>query len=309
MLHNEPELYSEFSNDENVETQTDGAQTENEDFQTESSTLESTSSEMASIKKKKSVSRDSLSKKKSTSRDSSSRKRSVSRETPPSKTRGTAAAKKKTPVRKTSSQPKEKEKRPRNTEDDDALASKVLEYMRSANRPFVVGDIILGFKNEIGRTQIQRVLSHLVEEKTIYCKVYGKSSVYCVVQSQEDADADVICNMDKEIEEARADVRCLKSEVEKLTKLLTAVNEYPSDDVLRSQIRSFEEEIGLSRERLSSVAQNAINVEDMKKVDADIKKIEAEIKVRRNFLRAIIDSLCEGTGMRKKELLCEIGLE
>lgn len=304
MLHNEPELYSEFSNDENVETQT-----ENEDLQTESSTLESTSSEMPSRKRKKSVSRDSLSKKRSASRDSSSRKKNASRETPPNKTDGSVAAKRKTPVRKTSSQTKEKERKTRNVEDDDILASKVLDYMRSANRPFVVGDILLGFKNEIGRTQIQRVLSHLVEDKSIYCKVYGKSSVYCVVQSQEDADADVICNMDKEIEEARADVRHLKSEAEKLANILTAVNEYPSDDVLKSQIKGFEEEIGLFRERLSSVAEDAINVEDMKKVDGDIRRIEAEIKVRRNFLRAIIDSLCEGTGMRKKELLCEIGLE
>lgn len=304
MLHNEPELYSEFSNDENVETQT-----ENDDLQTESSTLESTSSEMLSRKKKKSVSRDSISNKRSTSRDSLSKKKSISRETPPSNTSGSVAAKRKTSVRKTSSQTKEKEKRTRNAEEDDVLASKVLDYMRSANRPFVVGDIVLGFKNEISRVQIQRILSHLIEDKSIYCKVYGKSSVYCVVQSREEVDADAICSMDKEIEEVKADVRRLKSEAEKLTNLLTAVNEYPSDDVLRSQIKGFEEEIGLCRERLSNIAQDAVNVEDMKKVDGDIKRIETEIKVRRNFLRAIIDSLCEGTGMRKRELLCEIGLE
>lgn len=305
MLHNEPELYSEFSNDENVETQTDGAQTESEYLPAEDSSPESASSETSSGSKK-STSRDSLSRKRSTSCDSLFRRKSTSRDTPPKKRKGSEATKKKPSARKAPSQAKDKGK---NVEDLDSLLNKIRDYMKSANRPFAVGDLVLNFKSEIGRVQMQRALGHLVKDESIYCKVYGKAQIYCVVQSQGDVGDDVISNMDREIEEARADIGRLKGAAEKLANILLAVNEYPSDDVLRSKVRSLEEEIGHCRERLSSVGKDSVNADDIKKVDGDIKKFETEIKRRQNFLRAIVDSLCEGTGMRKKELLCEIGLE
>ncbi|KAL0266094.1 UNVERIFIED_CONTAM: hypothetical protein PYX00_011810 [Menopon gallinae] len=288
MLHNDPELYSEFSSDENTETQTGGAETESEELQTEENHSENTCSETPP-RSERNVSSGSLSKRRNASRSTSARKKDVLQDTPPKKARASVAAKKRASTRKTSA--KEKDKQTKLAKSDDALGCKILNYMKSANRPFV------------------RVLGRLVEEKSIYCKLYGKSSVYCVVQAQESADDDVISSMDREIEEARAEIGRLKKEAEGLAGLLSAVNEYPSDDVLRDEIRAFEEEIARCRERLSSFGKDAVDVDEMKKVDGHIKALEAEAKSRRISLRAIVDSLCEGTGMRKKELLSEIGIE
>lgn len=189
------------------------------------------------------------------------------------------------------------------------IKPKVKEYMLSSNRPFVLNDLIIAFKSEVGKTQMQRIVNELLEEKLIYSKAYSKTTVYCAVQDLAEIDLDEINKLDSEIEAIKSEISALKDDFIKSSRMLESINKYPNDEILKEKIESLEKEVAKGNKKLGQIEKIAVKEEDMKEMDSFIKKLQLEIKKRKSILKHVTDSLCEGTGMSKKELFGEIGLE
>lgn len=292
MADNESESRTESVNDENRDTQQETTATQS------SATQQSESSETQLLRCKK-ASRGSSVEKKSASRDSTSKTK-----------KKVVARKKAAPKKAMPAQAKAKDAKTKKAAvEDDALADQVREYMKNANRPFIVTDVMVAFRNEIGKAQMQKILGMLVEEKSIYVKLYNKTPVYCAAQDAVEINADVLVELDKQLDATKSEVAALKDESDKITRMLGKMNEYPADDVLRKAIVEMEATIVQKKQRLAGIEKNGVKEDEMKRVDGEIRKLDAELRKRKSTVKRIVESLCEGTGMKKKELLDEIGIE
>lgn len=279
-MHNDSESYADFGDSDHKNTQPDDTETQE------------------NIENTRSVSRDSGKKKtRSTSRDSTSTKK---KKAEPKKTSGS---------RSTTKETTKKTKKTTQKAEEDVHLENVRNYVVSVNRPFAISDVVLKFKNEVGKTQLQRILNQLVEEKSIYTKGYGKTPIYCAVQDQVEIPPTLLEELDKAIETGKGEVSRLRGENEKAARTLTTLGEYPRDEVLRTEIENIKSEIKTKKGRLQGTGDSKITETEMKSVESEIKKTEKEMKKRRTTLKTIIDSLCEGTGMTKKDLSTEIGIE
>lgn len=204
------------------------------------------------------------------------------------------------------------------------LRDTIYTFMYYCNKPIIGTELLLQFKGQKKAT-VEKVLDDLVAKEKLFLKLFGKSKIYCLSQSMEftigkEYTDKIDSEQDQNIEYKT--LRYLKWSFEENTKLL---NELKIENKrLSEELAGFENEMSVEELKASIKEMNnliKIDKENQKegKVTVDpkefakIKKTHAIIKKeninRNSIFKNIVDSICDGTGIKKKDFLKDAGID
>lgn len=193
---------------------------------------------------------------------------------------------------------------------DTQLKSRILAFLRQNMRPFTLQDLMISFKNEVPKKQLQTVLSELCAADKIFYKEYGKSLFYLTKISQENLGEEDIAKLNSDFDREKAMNQELKDTLKKCESRLKKILEIPNDIVLTKEISRIEAFLKDGNLKLKAMCSNEglVTTEQMKSVDLEIKKMKTILKTRKESFKNAIHTLKEGLGKNEEEVYEEIGL-
>nr|CAB3265231.1 homologous-pairing protein 2 homolog [Phallusia mammillata] len=193
-----------------------------------------------------------------------------------------------------------------------SVESVVFVYMKSQNRPYSASDVFLNLHKEYGKTAVVKAMENLAEENKLLEKVYGKSKIYVVHQSQfPSVDENELTKLDKEIQSLtealqleQTQLRECSAEVNKLTSSLTTTDAKLTVESLQAQIADMEKTL----QQAKSLAKN-IDPSKKKKIIEDHKTNVTHWRKRKRMTNDLMNAVLEGYPKSKKHFLEEVGIE
>lgn len=213
------------------------------------------------------------------------------------------------------------------------LRDTVYTFFYYSNKPVSANEVALQFKN-CKKNNLQKVLDDLVAKDKIFFRTIGKSKIYCLFQ-------DMQYQVDESVYTDHIDQAFLKEKTEndKNPELL-------DDKTLRYLRWCYEntlQKLNLLKEKSKSLDQslvafeNQLSVEELKRAIKDMKEIikedseeakgevisyelfnkkkkqhasvKKEATKRSKIFKEIVEMVCDGCGIKKKDLLNAAGVE
>ncbi|KAK2747300.1 hypothetical protein FQN57_002198 [Myotisia sp. PD_48] len=157
----------------------------------------------------------------------------------------------------------------------------ILKYLQQQNRPYSAIDISANLHNKVTKTYAVKALKGMHERKLIDGKISGKQLVYHAVQeASEEVTAEELANMDQSIEELRKKLGNTKTQEKVLKARLATLESRVSTTELLEQIRSLEDKLAGSAERLAALRQTG-QVVSRSMTEEEKECITKEWKLRR----------------------------
>lgn len=204
------------------------------------------------------------------------------------------------------------------------LRDTIYTFMYYCNKPIIATELLLQFKGH-KKAQVEKVLDDLVSKEKLFIKLFGKSKIYCLSQNMtfeigNDYTDDIDKNQDQTVEDKV--LRYLKWNYESKAKILSELKN--ENKMLNEELLTFENE--MSVEELKNAIKemkNTIKLDEQDQKDeetpvdpkeyAKIKKshstIKKELSNRNEIFKNIVDSICDGVGIKKKDFLRDAGIE
>ncbi|ELA41698.1 uncharacterized protein VICG_01202 [Vittaforma corneae ATCC 50505] len=182
---------------------------------------------------------------------------------------------------------------------------------------------MLQFKN-CKKATVQKILDDLVSKGKIFMRTIGKSKVYCLTQDMtfeidesiytDEIDTKQDQTIDDKIlrylkwnyERHVAELIKLKEECKKLDQVLNGYENQLSIDELK---RAIEKMKAIVKEYKGKGKQECVSYEEFNKKKKVCLNIKKELMKRTQIYKNIIDTICEGCGIKKKDFLRDVGIE
>ncbi|KAM0681055.1 PSMC3 interacting protein [Glugoides intestinalis] len=203
------------------------------------------------------------------------------------------------------------------------LRDTIYTFFYYSNKPVIISEINLQFKN-YKKTNVQKVLDDLVTKEKIFFRTIGKSKVYCLSQemSFEIDDNSYTDDIDKMQDQTVDDklmrylqwnytnhvdeLNKLKNENKELDLELTEFEGQLSIEELRRAIKGMKETI---EEHSGEEKQEVVGYEEFNNKKKEHTAIKKELSKRTKIFKGIIEMVCDGCGIEKKDLLQNAGVE
>lgn len=203
------------------------------------------------------------------------------------------------------------------------LRDTIYTFFYYSNKPVILAEINLQFKN-YKKTNVQKVLDDLVAKEKIFTKTIGKSKIYCLAQEMAfEIDEDLYTDEIDKAQDQTVDDKVIrylqwnyakhvdelnniKNENKELDLELHEFEGQLSIEELRRAIEGMQETIKeySEEEKKEMISYKEFN--DKKKDHALIKK---ELSKRTKIFKGIVEMVCDGCGIEKKDLLKNAGIE
>ncbi|KAG2198026.1 hypothetical protein INT47_004993 [Mucor saturninus] len=186
----------------------------------------------------------------------------------------------------------------------------VLDYLTKSNRPYSATDIFNNLHNKYSKTNITKALDRLVEDETVFSKMYGKTTIYSVKQqegsAEEDMEALVRETLDKEEK-----IQVLVSENRKLETALATIKSEPTTSEAAELVKKLGQENELLRERLEHLKNGTVLIspEKRKRTQVEYEQNRNLWKKRRSMFREIFSTVTEHLPGKPSDLKEELGIE
>lgn len=190
------------------------------------------------------------------------------------------------------------------------------------NKPVGLAEIMLQFKNHKKAT-VQKVLDDLVAKNKIFMRLFGKSKIYCLTQDMSySVDECYTEEIDREQNQEIEDkvLRFLKWNYERHSDELNTLRNESKE--LDSQLKEFEcqltvEELKRAIKDMKSVIEEdkgtekeeSVSFEEFNKKKKQLTAVKKESAKRTGIFKDIVDGICDGCGVKKKDLLRDAGIE
>lgn len=199
----------------------------------------------------------------------------------------------------------------------------IYTYFYYLNKPVIATEVALQFK-EIKKATVQKILDDLVGKEKIFFRLLGKSKIYCLSQDMTFSIDENIYNdkidktQNQEIEDKTLrflkwnyeqkieELNLLKEENRKLDKSIEGFDNQLSVEELKGEISQMKK---IVKEYDSLKKPEFVSLEefnDKKKTFLNLKK---ELLKRTGIFKNIVDGICEGCGLKKKDLFVELGID
>ncbi|KAH0588708.1 hypothetical protein H2248_004514 [Termitomyces sp. 'cryptogamus'] len=165
---------------------------------------------------------------------------------------------------------------------------KVLEYMKSMNRPYGAVDVAANLKGAIPKATVQKILVALTEKDFLVQKTYGKTTFFVFNQSNiESVPASEIATIEAQQKTVDEENKAIASELKTIQSELLKLKATPSDQELEAQVCEADNMVSSLSVRLQPLRSGAplISEAEMAHIDAEWTKWRSEwIKRRKVFM-------------------------
>lgn len=203
------------------------------------------------------------------------------------------------------------------------LRDTIYTFFYYSNKPVIANEVVLQFKS-CKKATVQKILEDLVSKEKIFMRTIGKSKVYCLSQDmtfeidesvytdeidrQQDQSIDdkVLRYLKWSHERHIAELNKLKEESKKLDQILNGYENQLSVDELKREIKDMKTIVMEHKEKGKS---ECVSYEEFNKKKKEYSNIKKELTKRNQIYKNIVDGICEGCGIKKKDLLRSVGLE
>lgn len=198
----------------------------------------------------------------------------------------------------------------------------VYTYFYYLNKPVSLPEILLQFKNN-KKVTVQKVLDDLVSKDKIFMRLFGKSKVYCLTQDMsysidECYTDDIDREQNQEIEDKV--LRYLKWNYERhseeLSKLKNECKELDAElkefecqltvEELKRAIKDMKEII---KEDKETEKEESVSFEEFNKKKKQLAAVKKESVKRMGIFKDVVDGICDGCGVKRKDFLKDAGVE
>lgn len=187
----------------------------------------------------------------------------------------------------------------------------ILEHLEKIGRP----DNLQGISNnviEVGKADVQRALTALVEDERIKEKTYGKVKIYYINQKERNKGKQVdVSKLDQMLNERRETLKELNNSIKEKESSLKEYTNKLSKKELEEEIKTYEikvKELEIKLKELDESKKKA-NEKENKYKKYDYEQVSNECRKRKRITKNIIDSIVEFGGKKKKQLLEDIGID
>ncbi|TPX42413.1 hypothetical protein SeMB42_g05131 [Synchytrium endobioticum] len=206
--------------------------------------------------------------------------------------------------------PKASNKKKGPSQDDESEI--IFSYLRRQNRPYSAADIYNNLKLEIGKGNVQKILTTLLDEAKIAGKQYGKQMVYVCRQDEfETPSAEELEAMDSTIEQIKNEITVLTENNHALGAELSKLNNSMTDAELESRLAELADENSKSAERLEKLkaGQQLVTDEERRKIDQDYDTYRKHWQVRKRMFKEAWAMVTENLPDKPAELMERLGVE
>ncbi|RVD91670.1 Tat binding 1-interacting protein [Tubulinosema ratisbonensis] len=237
------------------------------------------------------------------------------------------AAKKKAPAKKSDSQKKaakktetekkttkkletEKKTKKPAKKDNEPSKEEIIDLIISLNRPFSVQDLLITLKNSIGKAALTKYLSEFEKKELIVSKNYNKTVIYCPKQSDEPINEEELLELDSQINQLKEKNGKLKEEIQEKNNFLAQILQFQDDLSLKKEIIDLKNYIEKNILRIQGLKSGGkIDEKEMNELEINFKKSNLKLKEIKSKFFTVVDALCDGMGLKRKEFYEEAGLE
>jgi len=190
----------------------------------------------------------------------------------------------------------------------------IVEYLETQNRPYSSTDIFNNLHGQIGKTQLVKILSDLVEREIINQKAYGKQIVYVIPQTAEGTPTPEELNeLDAKIESLKKECEDEKSKLKNLNTSLSRLLEEPSNSSALEEISLLEMENCTLKEKIAkstlpSMLKSKVDPKEKEKVDKEFIYLSKELLLRKKKCKEILSSITENLPIPPKQFMEELGI-
>uniref|UniRef100_H2ZD74 Homologous-pairing protein 2 homolog n=1 Tax=Ciona savignyi TaxID=51511 RepID=H2ZD74_CIOSA len=188
----------------------------------------------------------------------------------------------------------------------------IFDYMKTQNRPYSVGDIFSNLHKEYGKTAVTKTVEVLSQRGKLLEKVYGKTKIYVVHQSQFPVvQKDELTKHDDEIKQLNEEVVSLQTENQKRSSLLNQLNSSVTTADAMEQVKKLGEEVKKMQNHLNSLKSmsGSIDPTQKKKTLEQHKTFVGQWRKRKRMTSDLMNAVLEGYPKSKKLFLEEVGIE
>ncbi|KAG2215172.1 hypothetical protein INT46_001448 [Mucor plumbeus] len=197
----------------------------------------------------------------------------------------------------------------------------VLEYLVKVNRPYSassvvklkdMSDIFNNLHAKYTKGSIVKALDQLVKDDSVISKVYGKTSIYSIKQSSDNAPTEEEINaLQKSLNELTEKHEELSSENKKLDQLLAKIRSEPTTSEAKELLGKAKIENEQKREKLNSLKTGTVLIppEKRKRTNDEYDTYRQLWKKRRGMFREIFKTVTEHYPGKPSELKEELGIE
>lgn len=194
----------------------------------------------------------------------------------------------------------------------DSAENAVYEYMKQQNRPYSAADVFLNLRKAHGKTSIVKAMENLAASGKLLEKVYGKSKIYVISQSEfPEVSETEIANADKAIDELSKKSDCLQSELKSLKTELRGYLNSPTTAEAKIEVDKLTSEVSSLRERLIEAKKSMQNIseQDSKNIRQNHKTFVSHWRKRKRMTTDLMNAVLEGYPKSKKAFIEEVGIE
>lgn len=214
----------------------------------------------------------------------------------------------------------------------------VLGYLEKVNRPYSANDILQNLHKEFGKAAILKALDHLVSEKKVHEKTYGKQKVYAIIQKDTGNPHEELQKLETkviilyiffalsfliiylfihfivfslQILEKTEILRRTERELKQAEDQLKTYESTLTTEEAQSQIDKLKSEIEKKENKLAKLSSNTVLIseQDRQKIKKRNEMVIKEYKKRKRICMDILNSILENYPKSKSALVEEIGLE
>ncbi|KAI8818713.1 Tat binding protein 1-interacting protein [Fimicolochytrium jonesii] len=196
----------------------------------------------------------------------------------------------------------------------DEASDIVMKYLRKQNRPYSAVDVFNNLSGAVGKTNVVKALTTMVEEQQIHGKLFGKQWVYVAKQDEfEVPSKEELDSMDVKIAELKERVFIARDEIKQAQAELSTISSSLTTDQIEAKLKAVEAENESYESRLSTLRSGAavsnMSVEDRAKLDRDLDTMRKHWRIRKRMFNEMWGTVTESIQGNLAEFRETVGIE
>lgn len=222
--------------------------------------------------------------------------------------------KKKSVSKETKQKPKNSKSKKSDTKENANSANiekTIEEFLLSKSRPYPLSELLITFKKNGTKADIIKGLDTLSNNGILIKKEFGKTIMYLGSKEPSNLCDTEIDALKEELKDRETVLNKLKGEVVEIKNEISEVCKYPRNEEIVKILKSKTKEAMENKKRTADLTAGTIKIskEEMDKISKELNKFKKIYKERVMIFKNIFETLQENSGMKKAELMEEIGLE